>query len=421
MARLVWGAASDVGRLRSNNQDRWLTVPRVFAVADGMGGHNGGEVASTVALDVLADSYTDLSLTGLRGAAEVANEAVFRRAADDPELRGMGTTLVAIAPVQDESLGRESLAWINIGDSRLYRLRDGELEQISEDHSLVEEMVRDGRISADEARGHPQRNILTRALGIDGVALIDSGSIDPFVGDRYLLCSDGLFNEVEAPRIAATLRRIADPAEAAQELVRLALEGGGRDNITVVVVDVVDDDDAAAVASAGIDEETAEGHGDGSPSTSAVPVGTASDDTPGKHAEPEAKRIRPRRLTLRVVLFGLIVAGLLGAGAFAVYHQARSGYTVRQVGADVVIYKGDGNQVLWLKPDVVENAGEIPVVPRYQQAVHDGQHFGSLDQAKAYVRQLSTNDTTTTTTTTTLLPTGTTVLGATTTPTTVAN
>ena len=158
----------------------------------------------------------------------------------------MGTTLVALAPVDDDDL----VAWVHVGDSRIYLFRDGELEQLTEDHSLVEQWVREGTISPEEARSHPQRNILTRALGIGADVGIDAGTVIPYAGDRFVLCSDGLFNEVDEPRIESTLRRLADPQEASRELVRQAIDSGGRDNITVIVVDVVDDDDAAMTAAA---------------------------------------------------------------------------------------------------------------------------------------------------------------------------
>ena len=408
--RFAWGAATDVGRVRTNNQDSYLADEDVWAVADGMGGHRGGEVASHIAIDVLSSSYEHASLEGLREAARVANDAVFHQAADDPELRGMGTTLVAVAPVDTED-GETSLGWVNIGDSRLYRLRDGELEQISQDHSLVEEMVRDGRISPDEARHHPQRNILTRALGIDAQAIIDTGTIDPYDGDRFLLCSDGLFNEVDEGRMAATLRRLADAGEAAHELVRLALEGGGRDNITVVVVDVVDDDDASAKASATIAEGTAEG-GAAQGRADEVDAAAAPEDEATKgRGRAEARAARraagPRRLTLRVVLFVIVLVAVLVGTSFAVYRVARGGYTVKARGSDVVIYRGTGDQVLWLKPSIEEDLGVITVQPRYQQAVHEGQHFGSLSAARAYAAELATNAGVTTTTTTTTTSTST--------------
>ncbi|MGI8663856.1 MAG: Stp1/IreP family PP2C-type Ser/Thr phosphatase [Acidimicrobiales bacterium] len=402
--RFAWGSATDVGRVRTNNQDSFLVAPAMWAVADGMGGHRGGEVASHVAIETLASSYDGdhPSIAALRGAAEVANSAVHDRAGGDAELQGMGTTLVAIAPVEGDD-GESLLAWINIGDSRLYLLRDGEIEQISEDHSLVEEMVRDGRISADEAKTHPQRNILTRALGIDVEASIDTGSVIPYSGDRYLLCSDGLFNEVDEARMAATLRRLDDPNEAAQELVRLALEGGGRDNITVVILNVLDDDGAAAKASSGIAAGTAEGHADRVPAPPPPPPASAAEPSRSERRT-ERRAANPRRLTLRVVLFLLIVLAVVGGTAVAVFRVARGGYTVKARGTSVVIYHGNGDHVLWLRPSIEEDLGTITVQPRYQQDVAKGQHFDSLNAAKAYAAQLATNQAATTTTTTSVPP-----------------
>jgi protein phosphatase len=156
----------------------------------------------------------------------------------DNAMRGMGTTLCAVALVMIET--HERLAVVNVGDSRVYVLQDGALIQVSEDHSLVESMVRQGTLTPEQAKVHPQRNILTRALGIDGEVGVDSWEVAPFSGDRYLLCSDGLFNEVPDERIAEVLATTEDPNEAASILVTMANEGGGRDNITVVIVDVVE-------------------------------------------------------------------------------------------------------------------------------------------------------------------------------------
>lgn len=237
MTRLSSGGTTSTGQVRSNNQDSLFVGERLVAVADGMGGHRGGEVASKVALDTLVASLdgdtTDALVTGVRS----ANAAVFEQAHGDPDLRGMGTTLCAVALVTDAG-GADHLALVNVGDSRVYLLREGRLEQVTEDHSLVESLVRQGRITPDEAAVHPQRNILTRALGISAEVEVDSWVVAAVAGDRFLLCSDGLFNEVDEPVIEATLRKLADPTEAANELVRLANEGGGRDNITAVVLDV---------------------------------------------------------------------------------------------------------------------------------------------------------------------------------------
>ncbi|HMJ75194.1 MAG TPA: Stp1/IreP family PP2C-type Ser/Thr phosphatase [Iamia sp.] len=249
------GSASDVGQVRSNNQDSKLVADhvRVYAVADGMGGHQGGEVASAIAVETLEATITDPTTASVVEAVKEANRRIFSRAADTDELRGMGTTLVAIALV-DQGTDGEEVTWVNVGDSRAYLLRDGELHQLSRDHSLVEDLRRGGQLSDEEAAVHPQRNILTRALGIDVEVEVDSGAVLPFQGDRFLLCSDGLFNEVDRTTLVATLSVGDDPDAVAAELVRLANASGGRDNITVVVADVIDDggrsERAAAVAGA---------------------------------------------------------------------------------------------------------------------------------------------------------------------------
>ncbi len=279
---LRWGGATHVGRVRSNNQDQYLARDDtgLWAVADGMGGHSGGEVASQIACDTLGDSFAVHTVDGLVEAVEHANTAVFRAGADDPQLTGMGTTVVALAVVDHR--GSEVLAIANVGDSRCYRYSQGELDQLTTDHSLVADLVREGSLSPEEAAVHPQRNIVTRVLGVYDTVPVDVFAVDPHHGDRYVLCSDGLFNEVPEPAIATVLRRVPDPADAADELVRLAVEGGGRDNVTVVVVDVVDDGGRGAAASAALGAS-------GEPTTarSAGPQSSpayAGDDAPTRRA-----------------------------------------------------------------------------------------------------------------------------------------
>ncbi|MDQ4070760.1 MAG: Stp1/IreP family PP2C-type Ser/Thr phosphatase, partial [Actinomycetota bacterium] len=250
MTVLRAGAATDVGQVRQINEDRYLADERLFAVADGVGGHQAGEVASQTAVDTLLKTFEEGEQTteGLIAAVEAANHAVWQLAQGSREKRGMGTTLTALALVREN--GEEQLALANVGDSRTYLLQQGDLIQLTEDHSLVEELVRDGKLSPDEAQTHPQRSIITRALGMEPEIEVDSWEIIPFQGDRILLCSDGLTNELSDERIASTLRQLADPQEAARDLVRQARAAGGSDNITVVVVDVVDDDGRSQRASA---------------------------------------------------------------------------------------------------------------------------------------------------------------------------
>jgi serine/threonine protein phosphatase PrpC len=250
VTRLESGAATDVGLVRSNNQDAVLVSTGLYAVADGMGGHAAGEVASRTAIDALKASFEqapERSAEALAGAGLAANRAVWEQSHANTALRGMGTTLVALARVADAG-SPDDLAIINIGDSRLYLFRDDQLRQLTVDHSLVQELVDVGRISEDQAAIHPQRHVLTRALGIDPSVAVDLIQVEPRVGDRYLLCSDGLCREVSDDQIASLLRRLAGASDAAKELVSQARNNGGSDNISVVVVDVHADDDPVAEA-----------------------------------------------------------------------------------------------------------------------------------------------------------------------------
>jgi PPM family protein phosphatase len=314
MTRFRWGLSSDVGRVRSVNQDNALAIEGLFAVADGMGGHRGGEVASEFAVRALRERAPLLTSVDLLEAIHFANDAILGRSNDDAALRGMGTTLCVLALVDAD--GDERLAIANVGDSRVYLFASGELEQMTDDHSLVAALVREGRLTPQEAEEHPQRNILTRALGIDQEVNVDAWEVPPFVGDRWVLCSDGLFNEVTVDQMAAVLRRLDDPSEAASELVRLANEGGGRDNITVLVVDLVDEEGHAAPAP---------GAAVVAPATNGPVAGfTASADmaaAPAPTPEPPPQSSSRPRFTWRVAAFIFALAVLAGAvvTAFAVY------------------------------------------------------------------------------------------------------
>ncbi|HWC37735.1 MAG TPA: Stp1/IreP family PP2C-type Ser/Thr phosphatase, partial [Acidimicrobiales bacterium] len=247
MIRLRSASATDVGLVRTANQDRAYEGDGLFAVADGMGGHVGGETAAQTAIDAFRTTFAGHpSADGLADAVHAANRAVWDAARAETALRGMGTTLTALALVTVD--GDQDLTVVNVGDSRAYLYQDGELSQLTADHSLVEEMVRSGELSAEEAAVHPQRHILTRALGIDSDVEVDVWHVPPHAGDRILLCSDGLINEVDDDEIAAILARHAEPEAAAHSLVAAARDGGGNDNITVVIVDVVEDGDGSGNA-----------------------------------------------------------------------------------------------------------------------------------------------------------------------------
>ncbi|HEY6472034.1 MAG TPA: Stp1/IreP family PP2C-type Ser/Thr phosphatase [Acidimicrobiales bacterium] len=249
MTVLRSGSATDVGRVRPINQDMPLERPNLYAVADGMGGHVGGEVAARVAVETLDQAFERApTISGLRAAFSEANAAVWHESQVNADLHGMGTTLTAVALVGGNG-GRDVLALANVGDSRAYVYSDGRLVQVTADHSLAEERMRHGEMTEAEAAVHPQRHILTRALGVSSDVQTDMWELELKTGDRVLLCSDGLSNEVGMDEMADILGEFEDPQEAADRLVDSANDHGGADNITVVIVDVQVGEDGADTAS----------------------------------------------------------------------------------------------------------------------------------------------------------------------------
>jgi protein phosphatase len=235
--QITVGALSDVGRVRDHNEDGYLIDDELglVAVADGMGGHRGGGVASAVALAALRDAFTRDADLG--DAVRAANLAVFERSHSDEAVRGMGTTLTTVV------LGESDVARIgHVGDSRAYLWRDGELRRLTTDHSLVEELVRAGELTQEEADRDPRRSMITRALGLDPDVEVDQLALDLQSGDRLLLCSDGLTSMITEIDIADLLAAAGDPTAVAQRLVDAANAAGGADNTTVLVVDVAADD-----------------------------------------------------------------------------------------------------------------------------------------------------------------------------------
>lgn len=238
---LRWGLSTDVGMVRQINQDSVMANGTLFAVADGMGGHRGGEVASEIAAGHFRVLERVQTLDELEQAVISANEMIRARALADPELIGMGTTLVAMGVLPLPKPGAPlHLGAINVGDSRMYLYENDELAQVTVDHSLVGELTRAGQLTEEEAARHPQRNVVTRALGAEDDVAVDTWRIPARLGQRYLLCSDGLVNEVTDADIGEVLGARGEPEHAARHLVDLANRSGGRDNITVLIVDVVD-------------------------------------------------------------------------------------------------------------------------------------------------------------------------------------
>jgi PPM family protein phosphatase len=399
VTRLAWGSASDVGRVRQANQDTFFVSEALFVVADGMGGHQGGEVASDLATTSLRQDFgsdaEDRTTDAFVRAVQRANEVVVAAAKDDPELAGMGTTLCAMAVVSADD--DERLAIVNVGDSRAYLLKDGSIEQITDDHSLVAALERQGRLTREEAAVHPQRNIVTRALGIDARVMVDSWEVRPVVGDRYLLCSDGLFNEVDEARLAATMRKLVDPTEAARELVRLANEGGGHDNITVVVVDVLADEQPVDDASVATDERVIR-------SVKGESRAVGLEEGGGPHAPTRRERrsdrietkaqlrpLRPRRFTWRVLAFIIALVAILGVTAAAIDFYGRDTYFVGYDKDRVVIYRGRPGGVLWIRPEVVEQSSftRSTLPAQFADEVSHGKVEPTLSEAHHYLDNVS--------------------------------
>ncbi len=426
MTELRVGAVTDVGRVRETNQDALLLGEGLFVVADGMGGHNGGEVASTLAIEVLGVKQGFTSTDELVEAIQEANLAVVDRADEDASLMGMGTTLVALTLVSID--GEDRILVANVGDSRCY-LHDGaKLEQLTKDHSVVQTLVDNGRITAAEAGQHPQRNVLTRALGIDDRVMADTWELRPVVGDRFLLCSDGLHGEVSDHEITDVLRSGADPEEAANELVRLANEAGGHDNITAIVVDVVEgepppSDGAGRVLDATLGESWAiraasemtavrpsstagadrDGDGDARPEdeeASSVSRGPSRGEGPEEARELTEGAGTPagvgsatvsRRTreggppSFRTLLFVVVVLGILLGVMGVVFVSARSTYYVGFEGSEVVIFRGRPGGVLWLDPTVEESTGiereEVPA--SYLDELEGGRSSGASPRPRS--------------------------------------
>jgi protein phosphatase len=415
------GAATDVGRLRTINQDSFVLLPDrdLFIVADGMGGHQGGEVASRLAVETLQVAYRDPTADALTEAIAVANHRIRNEGDADPELRGMGTTVVALAlvpeepdldePPDGEADVPQHLLIANVGDSRGYLFRDGSLTQVTEDHSVVGDLVREGRITSEEAEVHPQRNIVTRVLGVYESVEVDLWPVDPVRGDRFLLCSDGLFNEVGADQISSVLRRLDDPSDAASELVRLANEGGGRDNITAVIVDVLEDGGVSRRASAALGgepsgleggpvdrgEDDPAGFTTEGPSDDIDPVRREDEVEPARDARPSRKERRaargPRtRVTWRALLFVVLVAGVIG-GAFAtIQWYGTSTFFVGFEDDQVVIFQGRPGGLLWIDPKLEERTeiDRADVPERFVPSLEAGSEQPSLSEARQLVSNI---------------------------------
>ena len=300
-------ALTDTGRRRPHNEDTFVCDPPLFAVADGVGGAQAGEIASRIAAATLEERPAgSLGTDTLTALILEANNRIYTRALGDPEAAGMGTVVTAL--LVDETAGTVSVG--HVGDSRAYRIRDGVLEQLTPDHSLVGELLRAGRLSTEEAEQHPHRSVITRAVGTEPIVEVHTEMLDALPGDLYLICSDGLTDlvrdEVILELIAATED---DPEVAVQSLVDAANSAGGIDNITVVLFEVLDGDPVPLPppepAAAEPDADTAEhaiepeSSGSSSPAAPAAPIQRHGAGAGG------------RWLALLAILLAIAIAGLV--------------------------------------------------------------------------------------------------------------
>ena len=431
---LAWGIATHAGRVRDQNEDTGHASPWLFVVADGMGGHQAGEVASEITVTTIRNACTPAPigadetplahphLSDLVKSVVDANTAIFRASIDNPTQQGMGTTVTALGLIVDDTDPDtpHALGLVNVGDSRTYLHRNGRLRQVTIDHSFVQELVDQGQITAFEARYHPRRNIVTRALGIEPDVRVDSWRLPLIRGDRYVLCSDGLVDEVDDEEIGALVASFGDPQACAEALVAAALENGGRDNVTVVVVDVLEGDDPVenteeydVESILGADEITGE--------IAVIPVGepavgAAAVSEPAGHdvVEPlHRRRARIARWAAAVAVGAAVVVLVAVSSAWV-----RSGYTVRFTdNGTVMIYRG--RDLLWFSA-----TQEAPGQYSRDQLdglsigrVENSDGFATLDDAARFVQSLTPTTTTTVVTTTTTVPRATTTLPRTTTTT----
>jgi serine/threonine protein phosphatase PrpC len=373
--KLVVAAATDVGRVRSLNEDSYLVDDRMVlvAVADGMGGHRAGEVASATALEALRAAVANGR--PIREAIEDANGAVYEKANADTALTGMGTTLTAATMAAGDTL-----LIGHVGDSRGYLLRDGELKRVTLDHSLVEELVRDGRLTPAQAEVHPQRSVITRALGVDETVEVDVYPLQLHVGDRLILCSDGLTTMLREDDLAATVRREPDPDRLARALVDAANSAGGEDNVTVIVVDVVEGDGPISVAPA-------------APVAEALPPVVPE---PRPEAEPTAERSARRgrgRRWLVALLWVLPVLAVLALAFGVIGWYARHTFYVGTEKGRVVLYRGVPGGLLGWDPtvDVTTKLRVDELTPADRDDVESDKRFGSEADAQDYIDRIDKN------------------------------
>ncbi len=334
-AKQSWAAVTDIGRVRTHNEDAVLAQPPLFVVADGLGGHEAGEVASSIAVETVRD-HAPRRAEGpaLARAVKAANRAVIRAAKEGVGRTGMGTTITAAM------VDAGHIVIAQVGDSRAYLMHNGTLERLTEDHSMMADLIKRGQITEAESRVHPNRSVITRALGTDTNMSADSYEYDAETGDRLLLCSDGLTSMLEDPQIAEILGGYRDPTLTAHALIAAAVEAGGHDNVSVIVVDIEAD-----------------------------PVGVAS---------------TRRRGWLSILGWLLAFALIVGGIAYGTYRYAQSrAYLIAENGV-IVVYRGVPGEIAGLELSWRVASTDIPVAsldPGTQQRLAGGEQVDGVETA----------------------------------------
>lgn len=406
--QILSAASSHVGKIRASNQDSGSVGRHVFVVADGMGGHAGGDVASAIAVQHLFG--IDRAYSSVEEAREVlftnimeAGQELTNTVVEHPELTGMGTTVSAMIRVKDQ------MVIAHIGDSRIYRLREGVLEQITTDHTFVQRLVESGRITPEEAAVHPRRSVLMRVLGdVDVTPEVDTHIVDTQPGDRWLLCSDGLSGYVPERDIAETLLTVDDVELACHKLITQSLSEGAPDNVTVVVVRVQEGIDFSPPAEPRMVGSAAE------PLTYESGPVTKKAGLPvllfhplralppaDEHFEPEEEYLEEliredrRRLIRRRLVWLVSVAAIIGGlvwGAIAAYQWTQTRFYVAESDGMVAIYRGVPQDVWVITLSSLHSVTDIDVadLPPYQQEIVEGTFpVGSLSEAQDFIDRLA--------------------------------
>ena len=402
--RLVATGLTDVGMVREGNEDNYLHDERlgIYAVADGMGGHEAGEVASAVAIEALRAGIAGGSL--ITEAVIQANTAVLEKADANPAMRGMGTTLTAAIQVEG------GLRIGHVGDSRAYVLRAGILARVTDDHSLVEELVRSGQITLEQAAIHPQRSVITRALGIERDIEVDDISLELTDGDRVLICSDGLSGMVRETEISAIMRREADTDAAARALITAANAGGGEDNITVVVIDVIGEDgdpEPSPLPEIGVGIVAVRARA----AREAASKAETSLGAPSALASESSSKPRRRMRVSRGVIWAAVpVVAIIAICIGLLGWYARGQYYVGYQGQRVVVFQGVPNGLAGWGPTVewTSYLSRSDLTPAQRSTVSENISFPNEQRARESVSRFEADfekRTTLSTTTTSTTPT----------------